>query len=210
MRTRLLSGGPDGLADYELLEMLLFFSIPRRDTKPTAKAVINAFGDLLQSLQAKAAELRRCGLDDSSIGVVELVREAARRLALTEAVSRPLLNDIPSLTTHLGIPARLRQPPHLAVLLLNNRNQLLAEMSFVELQDAASVTRAVGTRAVESHATALILATIRPDGPLTPNGYDRALTHSIQKAGKALSITLHDHMIFGPGSSESLRRLGMI
>lgn len=210
MRVRLLGSGPGGLADYELLEMLLFLSIPRRDTKPLAKTVINHFGDLYRSLNGRSGELCQAGLDPASIGVIDLVREAARRLATAQTISRPLLTDMQGLTGYLDIAARLRRPPHLAVLLLNNRNQLLAEVSFAATQDPAGIAQAVARRALEVHATALILATFRADAPPAPDERDRDVTRRIAKFGKALSIALHDHMIFGNGASDSLKRRGLI
>jgi DNA repair protein RadC len=210
MRTRLLSGGPDGLADYELLEMLLFLSIPRRDTKPQAKAIINHFGDLCRSLTAKAAELRGAGLDHASIGVIELVREAARRLATADAVSRPLLNNTERLIAYLDPPVRLQRPPHLAVLLLNNRNQLLAEMPCGETQEPAAVAHAVARRALEVHATAMILATFRVGGKGVRSNRDLDLTRRIARVAEVLSMTLHDHMIFGDDEPVSLKRQGRL
>jgi len=210
MRTRLLSGGPGGLADYELLEMLLFLSIPRRDTKPLAKAIINRFGDLYRSLNATADDLHKAGLDRIGIGVIDLVREAARRLADAEVVSRPLLKDAESLATYLDLPARSQRPPHLAVLLLNNRNQLLADLPFTEAQSPADITEAVGRRAVEIHASAIIMVSFRLRAPPALTDRDRDLTRRIQRAGKLMSVTLHDHFIFGDGASESLKRRGLL
>ena len=210
MRTRLLAGGPNGLADYELLEMLLFLSIPRRDTKPLAKAIINRFGDLYRSLNATAADLRKAGLDQIGVGLIDLVREAARRLADAEVVSRPLLKDAEALATYLDLPARSQRPPHLAVLFLNNRNQLLADLPFTEAQGPADVTEAVGRRAVEIHASALIMVSFRLRAPPIATDRDRDLTRRIQRTGKLLSITLHDHFIFGDGGNESLKRQGLL
>lgn len=210
MRTRLLAGGPSGLADYELLEMLLFLSIPRRDTKPLAKAIINRFGDLYRSLNATATDLRKAGLDQVGIGLMDLVREAARRLANAEVVSRPLLKDAEGLAAYLDLPTRSQRPPHLAVLLLNNRNQLLADLPFTETQEPAEITEAVGRRAVEIHASALIIASFRLHAPPALTDRDRVLTRRVQRAGKLLSITLHDHFIFGNGRVESLKRHGLL
>jgi DNA repair protein RadC len=210
MRTRLLSSGPDGLADYELLEMLLFLSIPRRDTKPQAKAIINHFGDLCRSFTAKAAELRGAGLDHASIGVIELVREAARRLATADAVSRPLLNNTERLMAYLDPPVRLQGPSHLAVLLLNNRNQLLAEMPCADTQEPASVAHAVARRALEVHATAMILATFRAGAKIVQSDRDYDLTRRIARVAEVLSMTLHDHMIFGDDETVSLKRQGRL
>lgn len=211
MRSRLLTRGPAGLADYEMLEMLLFLSIPRRDTKPLAKAVINRFGDLYRTLTGAPADLLRAGLPTGSVDVIALVREAARRLALAQAVTRPHLNGVATVKAYLDLDMRLRRPAHVAVLLLNNRNLLLEELSFPHLQDAVAIARIVATRSLEVHATALILATLQPGAANPdPDEYDLDLTRRIVKMGRALSITLHDHMIFGASGHESLKSWGIL
>ncbi len=210
MRERLLDRGPDGLADYELLEMLLFLGIPRRDTKPQAKAIINRFGDLYRSLMAPPAELRAARLEPPVVGLLALSREAARRRADAQAVSRPLLSDAARLLAYLDLPVRLRRPAHLAVLLLNNRNQLLAELPCPETQDAGEIARMVATKALETQASALILATCRPDAVPAATARDLDLTRRIGRAASVLSVALHDHMIFGAGETASLKRQGQL
>ena len=210
MRERLLDRGPDGLADYEMLEMLLFLGIPRRDTKPLAKTIINRFGDLHGSLTAPPAELRAAGQEPAVIGLFTLVREVARRLADAQAASRPLLNDTERLLAYLDLPVRLLRPPHLAVLLLNSRNQLLAEVPCPEAQEVDEITAAVATRALETHATAIILATCRPGLPPAATARDLDLTRRIGRTASALTVALHDHMIFGDGETVSFKRQGRL
>ena len=210
MRARLLVRGPDGLADYEILEMLLFLGIPRRDTGPLAKATINRFGSLQAVLDAPAALLRLAGLDGLSASVIELVSESARRLARAEQRSRPLLSDLGRLVDHLDLPARMARPPHLVALLLNNRNQLLAELHCPDTQDAAAVAEAVARRALQAHATALILATCRPGAPPLVTDRDAAVTGCVARGARILSIALHDHWVFGAGEPVSLKRKGLL
>lgn len=210
MRARLLTHGPDGLADYEVLEMLLFLGIPRRDTKPQAKALINRFGSLEASLTAAPGDLRQAGVEAAAGEVFGIVAESARRLARSEVRSRPLLNDMPRLLDHLDLPARLQRPPHLAVLLLNNRNQLLHELHVPETQPAPDVGQAVARRAIQVYATALILATCRPGCRPEVTDRDAAVTGCVARAAAALSIAVHDHWVFGAGPHIGLRRLGLL
>jgi DNA repair protein RadC len=210
MRMRLLSNGPDGLADYEVLEMLLFLSIPRRDTKPLAKAIINRFGDFCQALTAAPPDLHAFRLDEPTIAVFELVTEAARRLSLAEPRSRPLLNSNAGLDQYLDPATRLQRPAHGCALLLNTRNQLLSEMPLPEAQPPSDVVRAIARRAVELHAGAVILASFRPgDGPVLDDR-SREIARRMAKMGGVLSLTLHDHLIFAAGERYSLRQLGML
>ncbi len=215
MRARLLANGPDGLADYEVLEMLLFLSIPRRDTKPLAKTLINRFGAFSATLAAPAAELHGAGLDGATAGIFGLVSESARRLTQAEARSRPLLNDMARLLAYLDLPARLQRPAHLAVLLLNNRNQLLDAMQFTETPlpaapSLAAVAEAAVKQAILVHATALILVTCRPGVQPDPGERDVAVTDGIVRRARTLSITVHDHWLFGAGETVSFKQFGLL
>ena len=100
-------------------------------------------------------------------------------------------------------------PPHLAVLLLNNRNQLLAEMRHAEGEPPPEIGQAVAKRAIQLHATALILATCRPGKP-QPTDRDMELTGCILRAAAVLSVTVHDHWLYGPGKTVSLKRMGLL
>ena len=190
--------------------MLLFLGVPRKDTGPLAKATINRFGSFQAVLDAPAPLLRQAGLDGLSAGVVELVAESARRLARAERRSRPLLSDMGRLLDHLDLPERLLRPPHRLALLLNNRNQLLAELHCPDTQDAAAVAEAVARRALGAHATALILATCRPGRVPEVTDEDAEVTGCVSRSARVLSVSLHDHWIFGNGSPVSLKRKGLL
>jgi len=125
MRERLLGRGPAALADYEVLEMLLFLGIPRRDTKPLAKELINRFGSLEAVLGAASDRLERAGLRPEATAVLRVPEEAARRLALAEARDRPVLNNWDRLLEYLDTGLAGAVPGQRRALLLDNRNRLL-------------------------------------------------------------------------------------
>ncbi len=210
MRERLLSSGPDTVDDEEILEMLLFLSISDRETKTLAKAIIGSFGDLGQACQANQADLRNLGLGNASIGIVELVREAARRLDLAEGASRPLIDNEADLAAYLDVPARLRMPAHTAALLLNAQSLLLADMSFPASRPTAEIVRAVTRRAIEVEASTLILATMRPEGQLVAMQREYALGRLAAKLSAALSMVFRNHLIFGADGRISSLHLGVI
>ena len=210
MRARLLGAGPDSLADYELVEMLLFLGIPRRDTKPFAKGLINRFEDLLRTLSAPPPELETAGLNAECQRVWSLVQEAGARLARAETISRPLLNTPERLAEYLDAPRRLGRPAHLAALFLNNRNQLLAEEAWPGNAEPAATVQQLARRAVHLHATALVLVRSRPDTRPRCLPDDRELVQHVRRAGKALSLVLHDHLVIGRGDPFSFREFHLL
>jgi DNA repair protein RadC len=154
MRTKLLQVGPTAFADYELLEMLLFLGIGRRDTKPLAKGTINRFGSLAATLAAPPAELAQAlslggGDPTDSVAALKLVEEAAARLSRAETQERPVLGNQASLTAYLDSTFTAPAPKtrQLRVLFLNNRNRLLADE--VHATEGPAVTRARARRACD-------------------------------------------------------------
>ena len=205
MRDRLLEG-PAALADYEILEMLLFLGIPRRDTKPQAKGLINRFGSLAAALTAGHRPLRDTGLERRAIEAFDLVAEAAAQLSRAECGERVMLGNWTALERYLDLPARMAQPPALGALLLNNRNQLLAEHRWPPDVDAATFGREMLHHALEQHATAVIVLRNQADAQPMLTGKDRALHTRLERAGAALSVVIHDFVVMGSGDWISLRQ----
>jgi DNA repair protein RadC len=208
MRTRLLAN-PDALADYEILEMLMFMGIPRRDTKPLAKALINRFGSLAAVIVAPVADLQAAGLGDESIAALRVVARAADHLAAAENIERPLLNNHDRLLEYLNPVLRSQRTAHLAVLFLNNRNQLLGEHTWPPDASAEILPGQVGRRALALHATALLLVFCHPNSGAVHSKLDVALGRQIAAAAEVLSIVLHDSLVIGRGGKwASLRQQG--
>ncbi len=213
MRDKLLGVGPDALADYELLEMLLFFAIQRGDTKPLAKAVINRFGSFAAVLSAPLRELWGTpGLGEHSIAAIKLVQASAVRLARAEVMDRPVLGNWDMLMDYLNAVLARERVEQFRVLFLDNRNRLLAD----EAQARGTVNhtpvypREVVRRALELHATALILVHNHPSGDPTPSREDLGMTQQVRAAAEVLSIVLHDHVIVGNGRWLSFRQEGLL
>lgn len=192
---------PLALADYEILEMLLFLGIPRRDTKPQAKGLINRFGSLAATVSADAGALGEAGLPGRVVEAFGIVVEAAQALAQAERVERIVLSDWDALDRFLDAPMRTGRPPGLSVLLLNNRNQLLGECRL----DDGGATRLLLRQALERHATAAIL--VRNLGDVAPaaSRADRALLQEVRDAAAPLSVQVHDMVVLGQGAWISLR-----
>jgi DNA repair protein RadC len=207
MRGRLLVS-ETALADYEILEMLLFLGIPRRDTKPLAKGLINQFGSLSAALAADRRELERAGLPSRAVEALNMVVEAAEILAQPDAIRRPVIADLASLELYLDVPERAAQPPGVSVLLLNNRNQLLGEPAWEPDVAPATLTTEMLKQALDQHATAAIL--VRNGGGAAPRitEADRALHTQASRAAGVLSVVVHDLVVVGRGDWVSLRQRG--
>lgn len=211
MREKLLTRGPGALADYELLEMLLFLGMPKGDMKPLAKALINRFGSFANVLAAPQAELLATrGLGPHSVSAIKLVQAAALRMQRAELIGAPVLNSSQRLEAYLTSAMSRDRTEQFRVLFLDTRNRLIAD----EPQARGTVNhtpvypREVVKRALELHATALILVHNHPSGDPAPSRADREMTREIGQAAAALGITLHDHIIVGNGTSYSFRRAG--
>ena len=209
MRQRVLERGPDSLADYELLEMLLFLAFQRGDTKPLAKRVINQFGSFAGALSAsREALVATPGLGEHAVTAMMIVREAATRLSRTELVDRPVLNNWDKLIAYLTAVMARQPVEQFRVLFLDARNRLIAD----EAQARGTVNhtpvypREVVKRALELHATALLLVHNHPSGDPTPSSDDVEMTRDVKRAAAALGIVLHDHVIIGAGGWKSLRK----
>ncbi len=207
MRTRLLAG-ETALADYEILEMLLFLGIPRKDTKPLAKGLINEHGGLSATIAAERATLSAQGLPGPAIAALDIVAEAATILAQPDAIRRKVIADLASLERHLAPAERCAQAPGLSALLLNNRNQLLGEPDWPDGIAASDLARELMRHALDQHATATILLRNVGDASPTIGAADRALHTEVQRAGSPLSVVVHDLIVMGRGDWTSLRQRG--
>jgi DNA repair protein RadC len=209
----MLSRGPDSLADYEVLEMLLFFAFRTGDTKPLAKALINRYGSFAAVLAAPQQELMETrGLGPHSVAAIKLVQTAALRMARAEVIDRPLLNNWDRLTDYLTAALSREKIEQFRILFLDSKNRLIAD----EAQARGTVNhtpvypREVVKRALEMHATALILVHNHPSGDPTPSRADIEMTQEVKAAALVLGIVLHDHLILGNGQWTSFRREGLL
>ncbi len=213
MRARLLGAGPDALADYELLEMVLFLALPRRDTKPIAKALLDRFGSFAAAIAAPLNDLRAVeGMGEAGAAALKTVQAAALRLARAEVMDRPVLGNWDRLMDYLTAAMARERIEQFRVLFMDTRNRLIAD----EAQSRGTVNhtpvypREVVRRALELQATALILVHNHPSGDPTPSQDDIAMTREVNNAARALGITLHDHIIVGNGAWLSFRRQGLL
>ncbi len=213
MRARLLTAGPDSVADHELLEMVLFLALPRRDTKPIARALLARFGSFAGAVSAPLPELRSIeGIGDAGAAALKTIQAAALRLVRAEVLNRPVLANWERLIGYLNAVLARERVEQFRILFLDNRNCLLADEAQARgtINHTPVYPREVVKRALELHATALILVHNHPSGDPAPSRDDIEMTRLVQQAAAALSITLHDHVIVGNGRWFSFRQEGML
>lgn len=213
LRARLLSGGDEALADYELLEFLLFAGMRQGDTKPVAKALIARFGSLTGVLNADPDALKQVpGVGDAGAAAIRSVSLAARRMKRGKVMDQPVLGSWQALLDYLAIDMGALTHERVRVLYLNTRNRLLHDHLAHEgtVDEAAIHPREVIRKAMDLGASALILVHNHPSGNPEPSRADIAITRRIADAGQHLGITVHDHVIVAGDAHVSLRAKGLI
>ena len=213
LRRRLLEGGAEALADYEVLEYLLYGAQARGDTKPLAKELLARFGSLSAVLDAEPGALAQVkGISDAGIGALKIAALAARRMARSEVRQKPVLGSWQALLDYLAIDMAHLTVERVRVLYLDSRNRLVRDHVASEgtIDEAAIHPREVIRRGLDLGATALILVHNHPSGNPEPSRADIQLTQRIAEAGRLLGITVHDHVIVGHEGHVSLRAKGLI
>lgn len=210
LRARFEQGGAAALADYELLELLLFRSIPRSDTKGTAKALIARFGSLAEVLGAEAALLSEVkGVGASTALDLKLVAAAAASIAKGQVGKREVLGSWNQVIDYCRAAMAFETREQFRLLFLDKKNVLIAD----EVQQTGTVDhtpvypREVVKRALELSASAIILVHNHPSGDPTPSRADIEMTKTIADAAKPLGVAIHDHIIIGRNGHTSMKSL---
>jgi len=213
LRARFVNGGADAMPDYELLEMTLFAALPRRDTKPLAKALLARFGSFAEVISAPRARLMEVkGVGEAVANHLKIVEAAAHRLARTKVMGRPALSSWSALLDYCTAAMARAEKEEFRVLFLDRKNHLIAD----EVQNRGTVDhtpvypREIIKRALELGASSIILVHNHPSGDPTPSKADIAMTREIAGAAKALSIAVHDHLVIGRGGHASFKSLGLL
>ena len=213
LRSRFLQGGPDALPDYELLELLLFQAQPRRDTKPLAKDLLKRFGSFADVISATPVELSAVpGIGDAVVSALKTVQVAALRMARDEIMNKPVISNWQRLMDYCRMSIGRNKVESFRVLFLNHRNELIAdeEQQHGTVDHTPVYPREVVKRALELHATAMIMVHNHPSGDPSPSKADIAMTKEVRDAAEKLGIELHDHVIVSKSGSTSFKDLGVI
>ena len=211
LRQRFLATWPDGLPDYELLELVLFNATPRIDVKPLAKKLIETFGSLNAVVAAPEQRLRMvAGVDDKVVVQLRLVAALAGRLASTNIKGRCVLSSWAAVLDYCRTTMAFQDREQFRVLYLDSANHLIEDVLFAEgtVNHTPVYPREVVARGLAASAVSLILIHNHPSGNPTPSDADIVMTKKIRAACDAVSLRLLDHIIIGKGSESSFRTLG--
>ncbi len=213
LRHRILTGQANGLHDHELVEYLLALAIPRRDTKPLARQLVDEFGGFSGLLIADADVLQNFpGMGETSVAALKIVQIAALRLISEPVRTQPILGSWHALLDYLRADMAHLAHERVRVLHLDSKNRLIRDelVSEGSIDQAAIYTREVIKRALALGTAAIILVHNHPSGDSTPSRQDIAITRDICAAGRTLGITVHDHIIIGRDGHTSFRSKGLI
>ncbi|MGZ8312206.1 MAG: RadC family protein [Allosphingosinicella sp.] len=213
LRQRLFDGGPDALLDHELVEYLLSLVVRRRDTKALAKRLIKEFGGFGRLLCADVHAIKRVGgLSDGTVAALKIAQATALRLLKEKVRDRPVLGSWQALLDYLRADMAHEAIERVRVLFLDAKNRLIRDEPMWEgsVDESAVYIREIMKRALDCHATAIIIVHNHPSGDPSPSQQDIRLTRDLAEAGRHLRVTLHDHVIIGANGHSSLRAMGVI
>jgi len=213
LRERFVMGGADAMPDYELLELVLFAAIPRRDVKPLAKTLLARFGNFAEVVAAPRARLLEIpGLGESAVAQLKIIEAAALRLAKTKLLGKPALSSWQALLDYCAAAMARAPREEFRVLFLDRKNVLIAD----EVQSAGTIDhtpvypREIVKRALDLGASAMILVHNHPSGDPTPSRADIEMTREIAAAAKPLKIAIHDHLVIGRNGHASFKSLQLL
>ena len=213
LRERFLEGGASAMPDYELMELVLFAAIPRRDVKPLAKALIAAFGSFAEVIAAPRARLLEVeGIGEAVVTQLKIVEAAALRLARGQMLNKPALSSWAALIDYCTAAMARSAHEEFRILFLDRKNILIAD----EVQTRGTVDhtpvypREIVKRALEHGASAIILVHNHPSGDPTPSRSDIEMTREVSAAAKALKIAVHDHLVISRSGHASFKALGLL
>lgn len=213
LRARFMQGGAAAIPDYELLELVLFRAIPRRDVKPLARVLMDRFGDFNRVITAPEPRLRDIsGVGDAVIVELKVIEAAAHRMARSRVMRQHVLSGWDALLDYCHTTMAHRETEQFRVIYLDRKNVVIGdeEQGKGTVDHVPVYPREVAKRALELNASALILVHNHPSGDPTPSQADIDMTQQIFAACSALGLTLHDHLIIGKSRELSFRSEGYL
>ncbi len=213
LRAKFAQGLGKGLADYEILELLLFLAVPRGDMKPLAKGLLKKFGSVAALLKAdEGLILETPGVGPSVLHAIHLIQAIMSQVLQQEMIRTPILASWQSVLDYCQATMAYDRKETVRLLFLDRKNQMIGD----EIQQTGTVDHAplypreVIKRALELGASAIIIVHNHPSGDPTPSRGDIEMTLKVQEAARPLGIEIHDHLIIGKGRHSSLKSMGLM
>lgn len=200
MRDRFFQNGIESFHDYEVVELLLTLSTPRKDMKPQAKELIRRFGSLAGVLEAPISALMDVqGLGPGNVFALKLPHAVARRFLFEQARGKDYLSSSSTVKDFLTHNLRERNREVFMVIFLNGQNQIIKMEELFEgsLTTSAVYPREVVQKVLENDAAYVILVHNHPSGNLAPSNSDRSVTKKLKTALQAIDVEILDHLIVG-------------
>lgn len=213
LRERFMKTGLDGFHDYEFIELLLTYAIPRRDVKPIAKELLQRFGDIRGLFDAPLEDLASVtGMGERTAVLVKLLKEGSTLYLKTRVKHREILSsprDVLNFCDHALAGSKNEK---FMILYLTTKNELIEAEILEEgtINQTAVYPRKVIEGALRHNASALIFVHNHPSGDPTPSQTDRELTDALAKAALTIDMAVHDHIIIGKNSHFSGREHGWL
>lgn len=213
LRGRFLRTGQEGLADHEMLELLLFGVIARRDTKEIARALLSRFRSLTGIIGAPLQDLMQVSGVGEAVAIhLKAVHALLVRSVHEEVTAQPVLSSWSSVLNYLKVRLEGATREEFRVLFLDKKHRLILDekMGDGTVDQAPVYPREIARRALELSASSVILSHNHPSGDPSPSGSDVAMTREVINALKPLAVTVIDHIIVGRDGTRSLKALGLI
>ncbi len=214
LRDRFLRVGKEALADYELLELVLFRAVPRGDVKPFAKRILSHFDDdFNQAISATAQELLNIkGMTPAIVGELKIVEAVAHRLAQSKVLQKEAISSWDELMRYCKIVMAHRDLEVFRILFLDRKNFLIADEAQAKgtVDHVPVYPREVVKRALELNASAIILLHNHPSGDPTPSEADLNVTKQIVAACETVGVEVYDHVVIGATEDFSFRTNGLM
>lgn len=212
LRERFLKAGSDAFSDHELLELMLFGVILRRDVKPIAKALLARFGSLNNLIGAPIAEIMQVkGIGESAAIHIKSLHAILLRAGQQELENKPIMNSWSALLSYLKLSLANETREQFRVLFLNNKLKLISDemMGDGTIDHAPVYPREIARRALELAASSVILVHNHPSGDPKPSGNDISMTRKIIQSLQSIEVEVHDHIIVGSQGSVSMKAIGL-
>lgn len=213
LRQRFQKSRGRDLSDYEVLELFLFYIIPRRDTKPVAKALLEKFKTFENMAFAETKRLCEVpGIGPSAALALHVYGEMIIRQAKQKIEKAPLLDSWERVVEYCRLKDGFQTSENVHILFLNNKNQLISDEIVAEgtVDQTSFYIRNIIKRALELQACSLLLVHNHPSGDVTPSQADIEETRKLNQAVQLMGLTLHDHLIVSKEHYASLRNMGAI